>query len=91
MDCQMGNYVVRDKNDIIKDCKYCRKTDRKGFGSDYAYGYECRIKSEKRHCKRCRYCYFGPRFGKFSLRNRKSLPKPISISSEIHKYQFRNS
>ena len=27
----------------------------------YAYGYECRIKSEKRNCNRCRYCYFGRR------------------------------
>lgn len=62
MDSQLGNYVGRDKNDIITDCKYCRKTNRKGFGFDYAYGYECRIKSGHRNCNRCRYCYFGPRW-----------------------------
>ena len=61
MDCHMGIYVTPDKRDIITDCKYCRKTDRKGFGLDYGYGYECRIKLEKRNCNRCRYCYFGRR------------------------------
>ena len=61
MDHHLGIYIQRDKSDIIKDCKYCRKTDRKGFGSDCAYGYECSIKSEKRNCNRCRHCYFGPR------------------------------
>ena len=57
----MGIHVTLDKRDIIKVCKFCRKTDRKGFGLGYAYGYECRIKLEKRNCKRCRYCYFGRR------------------------------
>ena len=61
MDCHMSIHVALGKSDIITDCKYCRKTDRKGFGFDYAYGYECRIKSEKRNCNRCRYCYFGRR------------------------------
>ena len=60
MDCQCGVYVSLGKDDIIKDCKYCRKTDKKGFGTYHAYGYECQLKHEKRRCNRCRYCYFGP-------------------------------
>lgn len=32
MDCNCGVYVSYDKDDIVKDCKYCRKTDKKGFG-----------------------------------------------------------
>lgn len=59
MDDNCGVQVSYGKEDIIKDCKYCRETDRKGFGMDYAYGYECRLKLKKRRCNRCRYCYFG--------------------------------
>ena len=61
MDTHMGVYVERGKDDIITDCKYCRKTSRKGFGRNHVYGYECCIKSGKRNCNRCRYCYFGRR------------------------------
>lgn len=62
MDENCGVYVSFGKEDIIKDCKYCHKTDKKGFGSHYAYGYECQLKPEKRRCNRCRQCYFGPHF-----------------------------
>ena len=60
MDSQMGVYVSLGKEDIILDCKYCRKTDKKGFGLYHAYGHECMLKPEKRRCNRCRWCYFGP-------------------------------
>lgn len=60
MDSCCGVYVVYDKSDIIKDCKYCRKTDKKGFGEFHAYGYECLLKFAKRKANRCRWCYFGP-------------------------------
>ncbi len=60
MDQHCGIYVGYGKDDIITDCKYCRKTDRIGFGFTYAYGYECTVKPEKRHrINRCRNCYFG--------------------------------
>ena len=60
MDCYCGVHVSYGKDDIIKDCKYCRKTDKKGFGEFHAYGYECQLKSCKRKANRCRSCYFGP-------------------------------
>lgn len=59
MDNLRGIHVWYDKSDIIKDCKYCSKTDRKGFGEFHAYGYECGLKRNKRNANRCRYCYFG--------------------------------
>lgn len=46
------------KEDIIKDCKYCKKTNSKSIFRTFA-GYECTIKSEKRNCNRCKKCYFG--------------------------------
>ena len=42
-----GIIVSYDESDIIKDCKYCRKTDRKSIIGGSAYGYECIIKREK--------------------------------------------
>lgn len=62
MDESLGIHVIYDKSDIITDCKFCRKTEFKGYGSDYAYGYGCMLKSEKRNCNRCRHCYFGRRW-----------------------------
>ena len=56
-----GIIVVYDESDIIKDCKYCQKTDRKSIIGGSAYGYECIIKREKRKMNRCRHCYFGIR------------------------------
>lgn len=52
-------HVQYDKNDIIKDCKYCSKTNKKSFGEFHAYGYKCKLKHSKRNANRCRYCYFG--------------------------------
>lgn len=64
MDCYCGVYVSYDKNDIIKGCKYCSKTDKKGFGEFHAYGYECRLNFKKRKANRCQWCFFGPhRYG----------------------------
>ncbi len=59
MDDRLGVHVAYDESDIIKDCKYCQKTDRKSIIGGAAYGYECIIKSEKRRMNRCRQCYFG--------------------------------
>lgn len=50
---------IYNKKDINKNCKYCRKTDRKDNFSDYAYGFECILKRNKRNCNRCKSCYFG--------------------------------
>ena len=61
MDCRMGIYVAYGKDDINRDCKYCSKTDKKGFGEFHAYGYQCALKSNKRNANRCRWCYFGPK------------------------------
>jgi len=61
MDCFCGVHYQWSKDDIIRDCKYCRKTDKKGFGEFHAYGYECKLKYGKRNANRCRYCYFGRR------------------------------
>lgn len=61
MDSYCGVHVPLGKNDIIRDCKYCRKTDKKGFGEFHAYGYECQLKREKRKANRCRWCYFKGR------------------------------
>ncbi|MBQ8713079.1 MAG: hypothetical protein IJ551_09730 [Prevotella sp.] len=61
MDCYCGVHVSYSKDDIIQDCKYCSKTTKKGFGEFHAFGYECRLKSEKRNANRCRSCYFGRR------------------------------
>ena len=63
MDSCCGVYVFYGKEDINTDCKYCHKTDKKGFGKFHAFGYECSLKPEKRNCKRCRWCYFGPHPG----------------------------
>ena len=65
MDWNYGIHVEYGKDDIAQDCKYCSKTDKKGFGynlngyGDYAYGFECKLRSNKRNAHRCRYCYFG--------------------------------
>ncbi|MBQ8713066.1 MAG: hypothetical protein IJ551_09665 [Prevotella sp.] len=61
MDSDCGVHVVYGKDDIIQDCKYCGKTNKKGFGKFHAYGYECRLKIAKRKANRCRWCYFGRR------------------------------
>lgn len=50
--------IIFGKEDIIKDCKYCKKTDSKSIFRTFA-GYECIIKYEKRNCNRCKNCYFG--------------------------------
>ena len=48
MNSRMGVYASWGNEDIILDCKYCSKTDKKGFGLHYAYGRECLLKPEKR-------------------------------------------
>lgn len=50
---------IYNKKDIKKDCKYCQKTDKNSNFSDYAYGFECILKRNKRKCNRCKSCYFG--------------------------------
>ena len=49
--------IIWGKEDIKKDCKFCKKTDSKHSG--VSYGYECIIKSEKRKMHRCCWCWFG--------------------------------
>ncbi len=60
MDDRLGVHVAYDESDIIKNCKYCRKVNKKSIAiGGAAYGYECIIKREKRRMNRCRQCYFG--------------------------------
>ncbi len=59
MNDHLGICVSYDKNDIIKDCRYCSKSEKKGKGEFHAYGYQCALKREKRRANRCRHCYFG--------------------------------
>lgn len=57
--------IIYGKEDIKKDCCYCRKSTHQGFNHGAAYGYECTIQSGKRKLRRCKTCYFSP----YKIRN----------------------